>query len=130
MGDNAPATIVVPHIGVNLRLTATAFTTTTSSCTSLNLPVRRHHPTHRCFSFTTASSDGSSDTALDILSKLATPSSILFNPQYTSLPRPSAVPPYRTFPPSPTSERRPPPNVPSIISIQNLDPDQPTVDMD
>jgi hypothetical protein len=130
MGDNAPATIVVPHIGVNLRLTATAFTTTTNTCTSLNLPVRRHRLTHLCFSFTTASSDGSNDTALDILSRLATPSSILFNPRYTSITRPSAVPPYRTFLPSPTPERRPPPNVPSTISIQNLDPDQPTADMD
>ncbi len=76
-------------------------------------------------------SDGSIDTALAILSQISTPSSILFDPRYTSLQRPSALPPHRrTFPPSPTAERRPPPQVPSTISIQNLDIEDKISDMD
>lgn len=75
-------------------------------------------------------SDGSQDTALDILNKIVTPSSLLFDPQFTSQQRPSALPPFRTFPPSPTIDRRLPPNIPSIISIQNLDIENSTSEMD
>lgn len=75
-------------------------------------------------------SDGSLDSVLDILSKIATPSSILFDRRYYSRQRPSALPPYRTFPPSPTPERNSPPHVPSTISIQNLDIEDASSSMD
>jgi hypothetical protein len=78
----------------------------------------------------TTASDGSNDTAVEILSRIATPSSILFDPRYTSRQRPSALPPFRTFPPSPTVEKRLPLHVPSTISIQNLDLEDHTSDMD
>jgi hypothetical protein len=75
-------------------------------------------------------SDGSLDSVLDILSRIATPSSLLFDSKYTSRQRPSALPPYRTFPPSPTTERHLPQHVPSTISIQNLDIEDTPSDMD
>jgi len=74
-------------------------------------------------------SNVSNGAGLALLSHLCTPSSVLFDPRYTSYPRPSAAPPFRTFPPSPTAERRTP-HVPSTISLQNLDPDPPAADMD
>jgi pyruvate/2-oxoacid:ferredoxin oxidoreductase alpha subunit len=81
--------------------------------------------------FTTAS-HGSNDAApaLKILDHLCTPSSILFDPEITSRQKPSAAPPFRTFPPSPTNDRRPPPHVPSTISLQNLDIEATTAEMD
>jgi hypothetical protein len=75
-------------------------------------------------------SDGSNDTALAILSRIVTPSSLLFDPQFTTRKRPSALPPFRTFPPSPTLERYLPQTVPSTISIQNLDIEDSISDMD
>jgi hypothetical protein len=119
---------VVPHTSVNHSAPCHPFTTT-SAHAPLSLPARRHRPARHCFSFITAS-DGSSDAALDILSKLTTPASILFDQRYTSRSRPSVVPAYRSFPPSPPSERPPPPNVPSTISLQSLDADHSTADMD
>lgn len=81
-----------------------------------------------CFSVNTASY-ASNDAALNILSQLSTPSSILFDPQFTSRQKPSPAPPFRTFPPSPTTERRPP-QVPSTISLQNLESESSTREMD
>jgi len=75
-------------------------------------------------------SDGSNDTALAILSRVVTPSSLLFDPQFTTRQRPSALPPFRTFPPSPSIERHLPQTVPSTISIQNLDIEDSTSSMD
>lgn len=85
------------------------------------------HPA--CYAFNTTASHGSKD-ALEILESLATPASLLFDPRYTSRRRPSPAPPFRTFPPSPR-EQRLAPALPSTISIQNLDNEQPPVeDMD
>jgi hypothetical protein len=79
---------------------------------------------------TTASLHGSKD-ALSILDNISTPASILFDPKYTSRQRPSAVPPFRTFPPSPSVERiNLPYSLPSTISLQLLDTEEPTAEMD
>ncbi|PMD34378.1 Pkinase-domain-containing protein [Hyaloscypha variabilis F] len=77
---------------------------------------------------TTASLYGSKD-ALAILEKTITPSSLLFDPKYTSRERPSPRPPFRTFPPSPKAERLPV-SIPSTISVQNLDKEEPVAAMD
>lgn len=82
-----------------------------------------------CYALNTTASHGSKD-ALEILESIATPASLLFDPRYTSRRRPSPAPPFRTFPPSPR-EQRLAPALPSTISIQNLDNEQPPVeDMD
>ena len=78
--------------------------------------------------FTTASLYGSKD-ALAILNKTVTPATLLFDPKYTSRERPSPRPPFRTFPPSPTAARLPV-HVPSTISVQNLDKEEPPAAMD
>ena len=78
--------------------------------------------------FTTASLYGSKD-ALTILHQICTPASLLFNPKYTSRERPSPLPPFRTFPPSPTAQRIPF-SVPSTISVQNLDKEESKATMD
>lgn len=72
-------------------------------------------------------SHGSKD-ALSILYQLCTPASILFDPRYTNRTRSLIAPPY-TFPPSPTAQRLPH-SLPSSISIQNLDPEHNTDEMD
>jgi hypothetical protein len=85
------------------------------------------HPT--CYAhFTTASLHGAKD-ALSILENLCTPASLLFDPKYTSRPRRSPSPQSRTFPPSPTGLKLAY-SVPSTISLQNLDNDTTTADMD
>jgi negative regulator of PHO system len=78
--------------------------------------------------FTTASLHGSKD-ALAILRQICTPASLLFDPKYTSRERPSPLPPFRTFPPSPTAQRIPY-SVPSTISVQNLDKEESPAAMD
>jgi negative regulator of the PHO system len=78
--------------------------------------------------FTTASLYGSKD-ALAILNQTITPASLLFDPKYTSRERPSPRPPFRTFPPSPKAQRLPI-SVPSTISLQNLDKEEPPAAMD
>jgi hypothetical protein len=78
--------------------------------------------------FTTASSYGSND-ALHILDKVCTPASVLFDSSFTSRQRSSPALPFRTFPPSPTAIRLPH-SLPSTISVQNLDPEENTADMD
>ena len=78
--------------------------------------------------FTTASLYGSKD-ALAILHQICTPASLLFDPKYTSRQRPSPLPPFRTFPPSPTAQRLPI-HVPSTISVRNLDNEEEPVAMD
>ncbi|CZR67391.1 probable PHO85-cyclin-dependent protein kinase [Phialocephala subalpina] len=87
----------------------------------------RSRPTP-CALFTTASLHGSKD-ALDILNKICTPASILFDPKVTSRQRPSPSPPFRTFPPSPALARAFF-SVPSTISVRNLDDTEPPVEMD
>ena len=77
---------------------------------------------------TTASLYGSKD-ALTILHQICTPASLLFDPKYTSRERPSPLPPFRTFPPSPTAQRIPF-SVPSTISVQNLDKEESQATMD
>lgn len=77
--------------------------------------------------FTTASL-GPKDT-LAILNQLCTPSSLLFDPRYTSRLPPSPLPPFRTFPPSPTAQRLPF-SVPSTISLQNLNTEEEPAEMD
>lgn len=103
-----------------------------SSLSSTASPPRlstRHWGSHHHPSIT--ASDGSIDTALVILSQITTPSSILFDPRYTTRQRPTAFPPHtRAFPPFPTTDRRSPPQVPSTISIQNLDIEDNTSTMD
>jgi hypothetical protein len=87
----------------------------------------RGHPT--CYTpFTTAELHGSKD-AFDILNNICTPASLLFDPRFTSRQRPSALPPFRTFPPSPTAQRIPY-SLPSTISVQNLDTEEPAAEMD
>jgi hypothetical protein len=82
----------------------------------------REHPLITLELLTTASY-GSNDASLRILLDLCTPASILFDPRFTSVQKPSAVPPFRTFPPSPTvDKKRTPVQIPSIISIRDLDP--------
>jgi negative regulator of the PHO system len=78
--------------------------------------------------FTTASLYGSKD-ALAILNQTITPASLLFDPKYTSRERPSPRPPFRTFPPSPSAQRDPV-SVPSTISLQTLDKEEPPATMD
>jgi len=76
----------------------------------------------KCYSFPkpkTASIE-SAQEALDLYNSLATPASLLFDPRYTDQTKPDPVPPFRTYPPSPTRQTQPP-TVPSTISIQNLD---------
>lgn len=77
--------------------------------------------------FTTAS-HGSKD-ALAILDSLSTPSTILFDPRFTSRRRHSPKIPFSTFPPSPTA-RRQLHSLPSTISLQNLDTAEPDATMD
>merc|ERR1712230_361043 len=77
--------------------------------------------------FTTASLKPK-DT-LAILNQLCTPSSLLFDPRYTTRLPPSPLPPFRTFPPSPTAQRLPF-SVPSTISIQNLNTEEEPAEMD
>lgn len=84
------------------------------------------HPT--CYTLFTTASHGSKD-ALKVLDKIATPASLLFDPRFTSRQRPSPNPPFRTFPPSPTATRLPH-SLPSTISIQNLDTEENTAEMD
>jgi len=79
-------------------------------------------------SSTTASLHGSKEV-LNLLERLCTPASLLFDPRYTTRQRPSALPPFRTFPPTPTAQRLPY-SLPSTISIQNLDTEEPTAEMD
>jgi hypothetical protein len=87
----------------------------------------RGYPT--CYTpFTTAELHGSKD-AFDILNNICTPASLLFDPRFTSRQRPSALPPFRTFPPSPPAQRIPY-SVPSTISVQNLDTGEPAAEMD
>jgi hypothetical protein len=87
----------------------------------------RGHPT--CYTpFTTAELHGSKD-AFDILNNICTPASLLFDPRFTSRQRPSALPPFRTFPPSPPAQRIPY-SLPSAISVQNLDTEEPAAEMD
>lgn len=78
--------------------------------------------------FTTASLYGSKD-ALAILNQTITPASILFDPKYTSRQRPSPRPPFRTFPPSPKAQQLLL-SLPSTISVQNLDKEEPPAAMD
>ncbi len=78
--------------------------------------------------FTTASLYGSKD-ALAILNQTITPASLLFDPKHTSRERPSPRPPFRTFPPSPSAQRVPV-SVPSTISLQTLDKEEPPTTMD
>jgi len=66
---------------------------------------------------------------LAILNQLCTPSSLLFDPRYTTRLPPSPLPPFRTFPPSPTAQRLPF-SVPSTISIQNLNTEEEPAEMD
>lgn len=62
----------------------------------------------------------SNDAVIEIFEKLCTPASILFDPRYTSQPKPSACPPFRTFPPTPRIDNRPIAKLPSNISIREL----------
>ena len=80
-----------------------------------------------CYSFATATSRP--QEVLSILSQIVTPGSVLFDPRYTSRARPSPVPPFRTYPPSPPASRNPP-VVPSAISLQDLDTQPQPVEMD
>lgn len=77
--------------------------------------------------FKTASS--TSKDALAILQGLTTPAALLFDPRFTSRLRPSPKIPFRTYPPSPSSQRLPH-SLPSTISIQNLDPGESAEVMD
>jgi hypothetical protein len=87
----------------------------------------RGYPT--CYTpFTTAELHGSKD-AFDILNNICTPASLLFDPRFTSRQRPSPLPPFRTFPPSPPAQRIPY-SLPSTISVQNLDTEEPAAEMD
>lgn len=86
----------------------------------------KKHPS--CYTTSTTASLGSKD-ALAILNQLCTPAQILFDPRFTSRKPPSPLPPFRTYPPSPTTERVPF-TVPSTISIQNLSTEDPPVEMD
>ena len=79
-------------------------------------------------SFTTASLHGSKD-ALATLKELCTPASLLFDLRFTSLQPPNPLPPFRTFPPSPTAQRIPY-SLPSTISFQTLDTEEPPAEMD
>merc|ERR1711939_1147219 len=80
------------------------------------------------FNFFTTASLKPKDT-LAILNQLCTPSSLLFDPRYTTRLPPSPLPPFRTFPPSPTAQRLPF-SVPSTISIQNLNTEEEPAEMD
>jgi len=91
------------------------------------IPVQLLASRHLAF-FTTASSHGSR-AALSILENTCTPATILFDPKYTTQQKPEPNLPVRTFPPSPTALRLPY-ALPSTISIQNLDTEPPSGEMD
>lgn len=82
-----------------------------------------------CYTIKTTASHGSSKDALALLQLITTPSTVLFDPRYTSQPRPNPAPPFRTFPPSPEGQKLAP-TLPSTISIQNLDAEPPAAIMD
>lgn len=65
-------------------------------------------------------SHASNDALQQILSTICSPSSILFDPRYTSRPKPHVRPPNRTFPPSPRGGYKTPARLPSTISVHNL----------
>lgn len=94
------------------------------------IPPSPRRPVSILASSTTASSTGSNDATKHILKQLCSPASILFDPRYTAAPKPSARPPFRTFPPSPRGERRPPTRLPSTISVHTLDSEALTATMD
>ncbi|KFY58031.1 hypothetical protein V496_06262 [Pseudogymnoascus sp. VKM F-4515 (FW-2607)] len=94
-------------------------------------PPSPRRPVSILASSTTASSIGSNDATNHILKQLCSPASLLFDPRYTATPKPSARPPFRTFPPSPAAgERRPPTRLPSTISVHTLDSEALTATMD
>lgn len=77
----------------------------------------------------TLDTTASTSYALALLDEIATPASILWDPRYIVRQRPAASPPYYTFPPSPAAKTLVH-SLPSTISVQNLDHEEPTADMD
>lgn len=107
LGQRAYLSRILPSIGRTLPL-------------FLIHPLPAIHLVHVLGSLLTTASHASNDALQQILSTICSPSSILFDPRYTSRPKPHVGLLNRTFPPSPRDGYKTPARLPSTISVHNL----------